>query len=149
MNFNKAATSYTTDVVIKVNGVTIKTILGITGPSYTVSWSNLEIQNMLIELNKDTSSWNQTSTIEMTTKSGTTTIGSMKSATGTFTAPTATSVSGANFTIGNSTTITMGSEVNTAFVYDLTATIGSYTKTLLTKGNYATSTDMDYQYRLY
>jgi hypothetical protein len=140
MNFNKAATSYTTDVVIKVNGVTIKTILGITGPSYTVSWSNLEIQNMLIELNKDTSSWNQTSTIEMTTKSGTTTIGSMKSATGTFTAPTATSVSGANFTIGNSTTITMGSEVNAAFVYDLTATIGSYTKTLLTKGNYATST---------
>jgi hypothetical protein len=140
MNFNKAATSYTTDVVIKVNGVTIKTILGITGPSYTVSWSNLEIQNMLIELNKDTTSWNQTSTIEMTTKSGTTTIGSMKSATGTFTAPTATSVSGANFTIGNSTTITMGSEVNTAFVYDLTATIGSYTKTLLTKGGYAAST---------
>jgi hypothetical protein len=140
MNFNKASTSYTTDVVIKVNGVTIKTILGITGPSYTVSWSNLEIQTMLVELNKDTSSWNQTSTIEMTTKSGTTTIGSMKSATGTFTAPTATSVSGANFTIGNSTTITMGSEVNAAFVYDLTATIGSYTKTLLTKGNYANPT---------
>jgi hypothetical protein len=140
MNFNKASTSYTTDVVIKVNGVTIKTILGITGPAYTVSWSNLEIQTMLVELNKDTSSWNQTSTIEMTTKSGTTTIGSMKSATGTFTAPTATSVSGANFTIGNSTTITMGSEVNAAFVYDLTATIGSYTKTLLTKGNYANPT---------
>lgn len=140
MNFNKAYTGYTTDVVIKVNAVAIKTITGITGTAYTVTWTNTEIQNILVELNKDTTNWNQASTIEITTKSGTTTIGSVKTATGTFTAPAVTSVGGTSFTIGNSTTVTMGTETNTAFVYDLTATLGSYTKTLLTKGGYAAST---------
>jgi hypothetical protein len=133
LSFDKKNSAYTTDVTIKVNAVTIKTIAGITGSSYSYTFTAGENQSIFVELAKDTTSWNQSSTIEVTTKSGSTTIGSMKSYTGTVSSPTATQVTAPDFTVGNSTTITLSSEQNASFVYDLTAVVGTYTKTIISK----------------
>jgi hypothetical protein len=140
LSFDKKNSGYTTNVTIKVNGVAIKTITGITGSSYSYTFTDAENEDIFQQLDNDTTYWNQASTIEVTTKSGSTTIGSMKSSGGTVSSPAVTQVSGSSFKVGASTTIVMSSEQNSNFVYDLTAKLGSYTKTLATKAGYANIT---------
>lgn len=137
LSFNVTSKSFSVTVEVDVNGTQIKKVSGITSSSYTMSFSTGDVQNILTQLNKDTKSWNQTVDVYVTTYSGSTKIGSTKHYTGTCSSPSVTTVSGANFTIGDTTTITFGSEANTNFVYDVTATIGSYTKTLATKADRA------------
>lgn len=137
LSFNVTSNSFSVTVEVDVNGTQIKKVSGITSSSYTMSFSTGDVQNILTQLNKDTKSWNQTVDVYVTTYSGSTKIGSTKHYTGTCSSPSVTTVSGANFTIGDTTTITFGSEANTNFVYDVTATIGSYTKTLATKADKA------------
>lgn len=135
-------TSFTHDLKVEVWNSstqaynTIKTITGV-GSSY--AFTTGENQTIFQNVAQDTTTWNQGTRLTLITKSGTTTIGS-KEYTGTVTSPIATTVSGSNFTVGNDTIVTLSNEKNTNFAYDLTATLGTYTKTLLTKGDYANVT---------
>ena len=116
LTFDKASSSFTTNVEIKVNGVSIKTITGITGSTYTYTFSALENENIIKELNKDTTYWNQASSLVVTTKNGSTTIGSSNTYSGTCSSPPVTQVSAPDFNVGDSVTVTMSSEYNSNFV---------------------------------
>ncbi|UNH58400.1 minor tail protein [Bacillus phage vB_BsuS_PJN02] len=131
ISISRYSSKFDHDIDIYVNNVKIKTVTGI-GTSTTVNFSAGENEDIFRELAKNTSSYNQASKIVMRTMSGSTQIGS-NTYTGTCSSPTATTVSGSSFTIGNSTSVSLTNEKNSAFVYDLTASIGSYTKTLLSK----------------
>lgn len=150
ITISRASTSFDHDVKVEVwdSGTAsyqvIKTITGI-GTTYTWTPSTTEQRYILENCMQDTSSWNQGSRLTLSTMSGSTKIGD-NTYTGTVTAPTASTISGGNFTIGASTTVTVGSEKNSGFVYDLTAKLGSYTKTIWSKVNstsvaWATSSD--------
>jgi hypothetical protein len=100
INIARASSSFTHDLTIKVNGKVIKYLYGI-GTSTTVNWTDTENTWIFEELAKDTINFNQTSEITLTTKSGSTTIGS-QTYTGTVSSPSATTTTIQDgFTVGD------------------------------------------------
>lgn len=100
----RASASFTHNLTVKVNGVSIKTITGI-GNSTMINFT--ESENVLIfkELAKDTINWNQVATFELTTKNGSTTVGTA-TYTGTVSSPSASVESGTgDFNIGDTLNI--------------------------------------------
>jgi hypothetical protein len=130
ISISRASSSFTHDITIKVNGVTIKSLTGI-GTSTTVTFNSTEMENIFIELAKDTTNFDQVSTIIVTTKNGGSTIGT-NTYQGTCSSPSATSLSASNFNIGASVPITI-TESNSNFTHTITATLGSYSTTIVTK----------------
>ncbi len=123
----RASSSFTHDVKIEVNGVTIQTITGI-GSSYTWTPSSGDQENIFKELAKDTSSWNQSSKITLTTKKSGDIIGT-KTYTGTVSSPSASTLSASDFTIGSSTRLTI-SQKDSDFVHKITVSANNYSSTL-------------------
>lgn len=130
VSISRDSTSFTHDLVIKVNGVTIKTVTGI-GASTFVTFNATETENIFIELAKDTTNFDQATTLILTTKNGTSTIGS-NTYSGTCYSPSPTSLSANNFNIGSSVPIDI-TESDSSFTHTITATLGSYTTTIITK----------------
>lgn len=125
----RASSSFTHDVRIEVNGVLIQTITGI-GSSYTWVPSSGDQEGIFRELAKDTTSWNQSSKITLTTKKSGDTIGT-KTYTGTVSSPSASTLSASDFVIGSKPELTI-SQKDGDFVHNLSVTANSYSANLAT-----------------
>lgn len=142
------SSSFTHKIEVLVNGVVKKTISNITGTIGNITFSASENASILTELNKDTTSWNQASIIRLytyrTSTQDSANLIDTYDKTGTCTSATATTLTARSFDIGTTVTYDLTNEKSGAFVYDLTAKLGTYTKTLMTKVDASTLTGLSW-----
>lgn len=140
----KYSSGFTDSLTISVAGTTIKTINNITN-GYDVSFSSTELTNIYKKIPSSTTA---TFTFKLTTKSGSTTVGtSTKTATGTIPSSVKPSISSVTVTEANSTTAALGVYVKNRsklkFVINASAgsgsSISSY-KTTVNGASYSGST---------
>lgn len=130
ITISRSTASFVHDVTIKVNGVTIKTLSNI-ATSTTVNFTVSENTSIFRELAKDTVNFNQATTIEVKTKSGSTVIGT-NTYTGTCSSPNATYLRSEfdRYVYVDESVVFPLYRANSEFLHTIEVSFGSFTKTI-------------------
>lgn len=121
--WTRYSSSFTQDIKIEVSDGssyhTIDTVTGIDASSYTWTPTVDELGQIFSYLNNDTTNWNQASRITLTTKKGSTVIGTDVKTGGVSSPAETTITSSVSHTVGNSVALTFDEDLS-SFTYNLT-----------------------------